>query len=452
MPGAVTLTGPVATGRRGLHSWVAKAWRPAMGIADQGFSSLTNFATAVLAARYADPSRFGDLVLALSIAYMTTILARGLTAEPVMTKCPRLVGTALRRAEEDAVAMALLVGVVAGAATASLTMLPTRSTRDFLWVGVCLPAVLVQDVLRYVGFARGRQEAALAADGGWAIVQFGVVGSLIAYHDVSIHWLVAAWGLGAAAGAVAGALALSIRSVGSALRWKRLTSSYSFWVLPQLALSQATDQGTTLVLVTVFGSADLGGIRAVQLFVRPVFVFMLAMQALLVPALTRRLLEQGRAGFFRQAKVLAAWISAVAVVVAIAAVLGGRELSRLVFGPSYVGYARFILPFAVGSVFHACSVLPGAGLRSLQRGKRILLVQVGSSAAALTAVITTAMVSTVYATAWATTVQGLSASLLGWVALGTAHQSSRRRHLPDVRSAADGGPEPRSGRLVTEVP
>lgn len=407
-----------------MHPVVLRGWgryrRPAAGIVDQGLSSLTNFATTILGARYASPSRFGTLALALSVAYMVTILARGLTAEPIMAMCPRLHGAELKGRERDAVSIALVLGVASGLVTCALVLVPGDAMRDFAWVGVCLPAVLLQDSLRFVGFARGKPGAALIADLAWMIVQFGMILVLIALHRTTLHWIVVSWGAGALAGAVAGAAALRLYELGSPRRWLHFSSSYSFWVLPQLAISQGTDQGTTLVFVTVFGTSALGGIRAMQMFIRPVFVFMLAMQALLVPSLTRRLMARGQKQLLKDAKRLAIWIGALAAASASVAVLEGHPLARIVFGARYVGYAKFLLPFAVGSVFHACSVMPAAALRALQRGRQIFIVQLGSSVAALTAVVTTSLVSTVYATAWAVAVQGVAAAVLGWVALATA--------------------------------
>lgn len=414
--------------------------RPALGLADQGFSSLTNFATTAIGARYASPSRFGDLALALSVGYMITILTRGLTAEPVIAKCPRLAGEDLRRAERDAVSTALVVGLAAGLAMGALVTLPLRATQDFSWVAVCIPAVLVQDALRYVGFARGRPGAALIADLAWTVVQFSLVAVLISQRSVTLHWIVISWGLGALAGALAGAVALSIFGRGSPRRWISLTSSYSFWILPQLAVSQGTDQGTTLVVITVFGASALGGIRAVQLFVRPVFVFMLALQALLVPALTRRLMSKGRSGLMAHARRLAVGTTVMAMAGGALAVANGRVLSRLVFGPEYVGYAKYMLPFAVGACLHASAALPSAGLRALQCGRRILFVQAVASVATIMATVTTALVATVYATAWATTVQGAVASILGWIALSTVPEApspAQATDLPEkVRSQA----------------
>ena len=418
--------GPSAGGIR------AQVRRPLLGVADQGIFSLTNFVITLIAARLASPARFGDVAVALSVAYMVTIIARGLTAEPMMTKCPRLSGPQLAAAERDALGMALLLGLSSGAAIAALSLIPASVTRDFAWVGLCMPAVLVQDALRYVGFSRRRPGTALISDAAWALVQFGMLGLLAGFHLLSVDWVIICWGAGALAGTVAGALALSVTSIGSARRWFRSTRSYSGWVLPQLGVSQATDQGSIWVIVAFFGSSALGGIRSMQIFVRPVFVFMLAVQALLVPSFTARLIAMGREGLLRQVRHLTLLVGGTALVIMTIMVLLARPLALHVFGPSYVHYSEFLLPFAVGSVFHACGVVPNAGLRALQTGRRILCVQLFASAVSVTAVICAALFSTVYVTAWAIASQGVASAGASWFALATARGV---REPPDPANA-----------------
>jgi O-antigen/teichoic acid export membrane protein len=399
---------------------VVRFSRPAIGVADQCVYSVTNFATTLLAARIVAPGRLGALVLALSVAYMVTILARGVTGEPIMTLCPRLKGAELRHAERDAVATALLLGGFLAVAIAAVALAATNITQDFAWVAICIPAVLVQDALRYVGFARRRPDTALLSDITWMVVQFGLLAFFFGAHTATVHWILLCWGAGAFAGAVVGAIALSVPPSGSPRRWHRTSSSYSRWLVPQLGLSQVTDQTNGLVVVTIFGSAALGGFRAMQTFVRPAFIFMLAMQALLVPGLTRQLVSHGGQGLMKQARRLAIWIGLIALAAVIPVVIAARPLSREVLGPSYVRYSSLLLPFAVASVFHACAVLPNAGLRALQCGKRILLVQVVASGVTLICVLCAALFSTVYVTTWAMASLGLVSATIAWIALATA--------------------------------
>ena len=180
-------------------------------------------------------------------------------------------------------------------------------------------------------------------------------------HTATVHWLVTCWGAGAVAGVVVGAIALSLAPTGSPRRWHRTSNSYSRWLVPQLGLSQVGDQTNGLVLVAVFGSAALGGFRAMQTLIRPAFIFMLAMQALLVPGLTRRLMTHGGQGLVKEARRLAVWIGLVAFAVVVPVVIAAKPLSRSVLGPSYVRYSSFLLPFTVAALLNACAVLPNAG-------------------------------------------------------------------------------------------
>jgi O-antigen/teichoic acid export membrane protein len=405
--------------------------RPIVGVVDQGFSSITNFATTLLAARIADPDRFGTLALALSVTFMVMILARGLTAEPIMTSCPRLDGAPLRAAERDAIALAAALGLLVGVGVAASSLIPVHATQDFAWVAACIPFILVQDALRYVGFARRRPQDALVMDVVWAVVQLGVTLALLAAGTLTLQGVIAGWGCGAAVSCVAGAAVLGLRRFGSPRRWLRTTRSYSAWVLPQLVVSQATDQGGSLLVAAVFGTATFGGFRAVQMFVRPAFVFMMAMQAVLVPSLTRRLVRSGAAEVMRVSTRLGAVIGGIALAGGIVVAAFATPFTRLVFGPAYAGYAGLLLPFAASSVFHSCSVVPSSALRAFQCGRRILLVQAAASVVAITCVGLAAATSTWYVAAWAGSTQGVIASIVGWIVLAKT-----------VRERAGQGPEP----------
>jgi O-antigen/teichoic acid export membrane protein len=384
----------------------------------------------LLAARIVAPGRLGALALAVSVAYVVTILARGVAGEPIMTICPRLEGAELRRAERDAVMASLVVGCLLAAAIAPIVLAQSSVTEDFGWIALCIPAVLVQDALRHVAFARQRPGVALVSDCAWMVVQFGLLAGTIATHTETVHWIVACWGAGAAAGAVVGAIALRIPPFGSPRRWYHQSFSYSRWLVPQLGLSQVTDQANGLILLVVFGSAALGGFRAMQTFVRPAFIFMLAMQVLLVPGLTRRLVAHGHSDLMREARRMAVWVALIAVALVVPVVVAARPLSRIVLGQSYVRYSGFLLPFAVATVLSACAVLPNAGLRALQRGRPIFLVQLIASALAFVAVFGAAWFSTVYVAAWATTVFGIASAGLAWVAL------SRSEGVREARAAS----------------
>src|SRR5207244_5003392 len=139
--------------------------------------------------------------------------------------------------------------------------------------------------------------------------------------------VVVAWGAGATAGAVVGIRVFGISAARSALRWLRRPRRYSLWLVPQLTLGQFTSQVTAFLIAGLFGTAALGGMRAMLTLSMPVFVLLTAAQALAVPTLTRLLETAGQAQFIIRVRRWAIGITSAGVVIALTAVILANPLT-----------------------------------------------------------------------------------------------------------------------------
>ena len=433
-------TARTATPAGGRLSRLAAPLRrsPLQALADQALSSLTNFGTSLVAARLAGPERFGTIAIALSIAYTTMMFGRALVGEPLLATLANTTEDKRRDAERGALMTAFLIGTLVAVPVYAASALPWIALRDCWLVAFWLPSLLVQDASRYAGFSRLRPAISLTCDAAWAVIQFALMAILFATGTASGPGIVVAWGAGATAGAVVGIRVFGISAAGSAVRWLRRTRRYSLWLVPQLTLGQFTSQVTAFLIAGIFGTAALGGMRAMLTLSMPVFVLLTAAQALAVPTLTRLLEAAGQAQFIIRVRRWAIVITSAGVVIALAAVILANPLTRLLFGDRYLSYSTFILPFAVGAVFHASALLPASGLRALQDSRSMFVVQVIVSVTTVGAVLIAALLSTPYISVWAMTSQGLCSAALSWVAfkrscrrsVSASASTSRRRGLP----------------------
>lgn len=399
---------------------------PLQALADQALSSFTNFGTSLLAARLAGPERFGTIAIALSVAFTTMMVGRALVGEPLLVTLADTTEEARSDAERGALTTAFLIGTVMAVAVGAASALPWDAVRDCWLVAFWLPSLLVQDASRYVGFSRLRPAVSLACDGAWALIQFGWTAILFLTGTATGPSVVVAWGAGATAGAAVGLRVFGISAARSALQWLRRTRRYSLWLLPQLTLGQFTSQVTVFLIAGIFGPAALGGMRAMLTLSMPVFVLLIAAQALVVPRLTRLLKTAGQGQFVLCVRRWATGITAAGVVVALAAVIFANPLTRLLFGDRYLSYSSFIVPFAVGAALHAWALLPASGLRALHDSRSLFVVQAVVSATTIVAVLTTALLSTPYMSAWAMTSQAMSTAVLSWVAFKRSCRRSVR--------------------------
>ncbi len=404
-----------------------------VGLLDQGVSSLTNFVTALVAARLVGPALFGSVSLALVVAYTTVALGRALVGEPL------LANIAPQRPQgpdmvPDALGLAVVLGVLSAVVIAAAGLIRLPILDIFPLVAIWLPVMLVQDALRYAAFARLRAEVALASDVAWAAVQFVALAVLLSSGQPGPGAIIATWGAGSAVGALTAMLLLRTHVSTQVASWFRATRSYSMWLLPQLVLVQLTYQASLFVVALAFGEAVLGGLRAMQTVTMPVFILLTAAQAITVPRLTRFLEQDGLPSLRRRVLRWALWVSTGATVLAGVATTFSVLLIRTLFGSPFVPYHDLVLPFAVGGVLHAVALLPGSALRALADAKSLLVVQVSASFLALAAVLATASVGTSYALAWAMASQGGYAAVFSWLAYRRSLASRRRIAADQVRA------------------
>ena len=127
------------------------------GVADQGISSLSNFALGLFVARSFGASNFGAFTLAF-ITYTVVInAARGLATDPLLVRYSGDASRRWRRATSSATGTALAVGVVAGVlCVVAGLLLPDPVGPVFVALGIGLPGLALQDSWRFAFFACGR--------------------------------------------------------------------------------------------------------------------------------------------------------------------------------------------------------------------------------------------------------------------------------------------------------
>ncbi|WP_240929393.1 hypothetical protein [Streptomyces coryli] len=177
-------------------------WAVLSSVADQGVAALTNIAVLVMAARLSTVRDFA----VFSVVYVVFTLLLGVETSYVGQALVLRRGAERMAACRGAVGFtALAATVVGGAAAAVLAFVPGEVAAGLTALGLVLPVVLVQDVLRYCFSTLQLPHYALAGD---ALRLAAVLPALAVQPDgSSAARLVAVWGLSALpALALAGAL------------------------------------------------------------------------------------------------------------------------------------------------------------------------------------------------------------------------------------------------------
>jgi len=367
-----------ATTRRGI-------WN----LADQVVSSLSNGAVTVLVARTVSATEFGWFAVAFTTSLLLLSVVREIVSQPFLLESSALTAEPFREQARAAAGAVVVFGTVLGlGVVAGGVAVQGSGGAGLVMAGITLPGLFLQDLLRFVGLARGRPQDAALNDTVWLVALAVVLGALIS-ADVRAGWAyILAWGATAAAAAGVAAIRAGVlpRPFG-ALRWTWTRRGTSGWLVLELAAAYGSVQVVILLVGGVAGAAAAGAWRGTQTLLGPVNVLGMAALSFLVPELLRRPdLSHGR-------RIRAA--AALSGVLVVANVTYGAVLLALpeaageqVLGATWASARAYLLPLTVWSAAVAMSLGPLSVLQTLGRiraaaGVSIRLLPVLLTAAAV---------------------------------------------------------------------
>jgi O-antigen/teichoic acid export membrane protein len=395
------------------------------GALDQAVSSLTNFALLAIVGRSLGAASLGIVTVGFSSYVLILVLHRSLVCEPLVAAVPARSRDEQLAARRSAVTTTLAEGLVGGLVLLLLgAFLPTPYARGFLLFAPWILPSLLQDLWRYSLFHERRGSQTVLNDGLWLV---GLVISLPLLFLLSRQeaTAVAAWGLGATAGAAVGFLQSRKALPGhprEALRRFRLEWwPLGRWLgLDRIARNTAS-QGAVFLLAATVQAQEVGGFRAVQSLFMPLSLIAPALALPGLPAVARAW-ESSPA----LARSTALRLSGVVVTITLgymaAMAMLGRLALRLVFGSAFVRFSSLLLPFAIGQVFAAAAVGFVVYLKVAKRGRVLLLSTVLGGVTSLALVVLLSGHLGAAGAAWGLAAgAGLSTSLL--VGMGSARGS-----------------------------
>jgi O-antigen/teichoic acid export membrane protein len=355
--------------------------RISWGIADQGMSSLTNFAVAIYVVHTLGAAQFG----AFSVAYVTYAVAlnasRGLSTDPLMVRFSAVDDLVWRRAVPSCTGTALCVGLATGACVVSAAALLSGPLRlALLALGLTLPGLMLQDSWRYCFFAIGRGSQAFLNDSIWAGVLVPTLVLLRLSGHANVFWFTLAWGVGATVGAVIGPLqAHMVPRITQAWSWlvhhRDLGPRYLAEGVSNAAAGQVRSYGIALML----GLAPLGYVQAANTLTGPVTILYLGMALVAIPESARVLRRSPRhlpTFCVLVSSGLAAGALGWGVFLLIAV---PRGLGAIMIGGVWRQTYPLLLPQTIFLVGQAASGGAGAGMHALGAARRSLRTMVVAS-------------------------------------------------------------------------
>jgi O-antigen/teichoic acid export membrane protein len=286
---ALSVKPDAAPANSGMRTGLMAIRRLGWGVADQGISSLSNFAVGLFVARTFGASSFGAFTLAF-LTYSVTINAtRGLATDPLLVRYSGASARRWRRATSSATGTALAVGVLVGAlCVLAGLVLPHTVGPVFIALGVGMPGLVLQDSWRFALFALGRGLLSFLNDLFWTVLL--VLALVVLYYsgDGSATRCMLVFGGTATLAAMLGAL--QARTLPRPLRlgyWLRSHSGLSVRYLVENVSISGASQIRSFVLGGVASLAAVGYVRASEILMGPFLVVLMGISQVAVPEASR---------------------------------------------------------------------------------------------------------------------------------------------------------------------
>ncbi len=390
--------------------------RASWALADQGLSSITNFALSVAVARTTSAAGFGAFGLAMSIYLLALGFVRSVVAEPLLVRAPTAQPDEQRRLGDAALGAGLAIGLLIGAATAAGAAVASGTLRTTLVaLAAGMPGLLVQDVARHRALALGCPERAARLDALWAIVMIPTVGAVLAAGVGGPGTLTAAWAMAAAAAAApaivgAGMIRPRLRA------WMREQRALVPAFTAEFAARNASRHLTTLLIGGTIGLRAVGAVRAAQVITGPVTTVLFGLGTAAIPEAARAHAEApGR--LVPRLRVLSISLSCAALAVGLAPLALPDDIGVALLGASWAPGRSVLVPQAVLLASMGATTGAVAGLRVLRATRGSLAARSASALGGLLGGVTGAALGGAEGALWGMAGANWLAVVGWWLAL-----------------------------------
>ena len=438
-------TGPTAATWRLIRQ---ACRRLSWGVADQGMSSISNFAVNIYIARTLGAVQYG----AFGLAYVTYGFAlnasRGLATDPLLVRFSGTNVPIWRRAVTKCTGTAATVGLTLGALTIVAAALLNGTARlAFLALGLTMPGLMLQDSWRYSFFALGRGSQAFLNDTVWTLVLIPVLVLLRATGHANVFWFVFAWGAAATVAAALGPWqARTTPRLFQAWEWVSRHRDLGPRYLAEGTANSASSQLRNYGVGFILGLAAVGYVQAATTLMGPFMVIFFGMGLVTLPE-AARVLRRSPRHLPLFCLLVSAGLSVLGLAWGLVLIIAlPRGLGQLMLGNIWRPTYPLVWPTTVLVLGGCASAGAGTGLHALGAARRSLRAMVLSSALA----VVLSLVGAATYGAVGTMIGAAAASWIGalmfWRQLGTAMRESGR-----VAQGAPAGSASRSERSPQET-
>jgi O-antigen/teichoic acid export membrane protein len=339
-------------------------------VVDQGASSVSNFALALVVAHYSSASALGVFAILSTTYVVAQGLVRSLTSDCLLTRAEGD-DALMRNYEHGGYLAALVLSASLGALILAVSgALPEAFTLPFAVFAISFPLMAAQDYARYIGISRYEPGYAIRLDVAWLVLFLVLYEVLRHTGHVTLPWLFGAW---SGAGALVGLYTFRAHWARSRRRvllafWVRSERAVGVRFAGQFMLATSWTYMIFYLLVLVISIAGIGEIKLAQLALGPVTVMAAGLQSALIALAAERFQRVTRDAM--RLLVLGGLIMAGATVVwSVAVYVTPVHAMTSVLGPTWPA-ARPLVPFmGLSFTFSGFAGAATAGLRAMRAAR-----------------------------------------------------------------------------------
>jgi O-antigen/teichoic acid export membrane protein len=259
-------------------------------IADQGASSISNFALAIIVAHYSSASALGVFAILTSTYVLSQGLVRSLSSDCLLTRSESDDGLRSSYERGGYLAAIVLSTSVAAVIAAVSGLLPGEFTLPFVIFAVSFPLMACQDFARFIGISRYDPAYAIRLDLAWLVLFLVAYVALRQEGLTTLAWLFGAW---SGAGALVGLWTLRAHAATSGRRrllrfWDRSERGVGLRFAGQFMLVTSWTYFVSYLLLFVLPLASIGVFKLSQLALGPITVLLAGAQSALIALATKR--------------------------------------------------------------------------------------------------------------------------------------------------------------------
>ncbi|GAA0724523.1 hypothetical protein Drose_37840 [Dactylosporangium roseum] len=272
------------------------------GLLDQVVIATANAANTLLGGVLLAKEQFGALALALSVGYFSMYLNRAIVGDVLLALASRYDGDHRVRLVRNGLTTALCSGLVTTVIFVGIWLMWPHSGKidlhELIWLTPFMVPIMLHDTARCDYLADRRPEKALGIDLVWAGTQGIAILVMVLIGHSTPGGLLAAWGIGATAGATVYVLREGhLPWGGNPKAWLAETRHLSGWFTATAVVAQVQVLSISFLVAGKLSKIDLGNLRFVQTVqLQPVQNLVAAIQGLLVPRASRNAAAAARPG------------------------------------------------------------------------------------------------------------------------------------------------------------